>query len=364
MKKYLLPAVFSLLASASLLIPSAALDISAQSAILTDLDSGRVLYEKNSGERRAIASITKIMTALVALEHCDLEELVTVSYESTLTEGSSMYLKPGEILSMEELLYGLMLASGNDAALAVAQHCAGSVGVFVDWMNEKARQLRMNDTQFKNPNGLDEEGHYSTAADMAKLTAAAMNNDTFVRIVSTKTITIGSRSLKNHNKLLWEYDGVLGVKTGYTGKAGRTLVSCASRDGQRLIAVTLSDRNDWVNHTSLFDYGFQTYPKTVLCKAGWEMGEVTVTGGMKETVPVTAAVSLNYPLGKGEMPEIKFNLPLLMKAPVARGAFAGRAVYLLNGAVIGSCPLVFAESVDRMPTRMERILSGVRDLFD
>jgi D-alanyl-D-alanine carboxypeptidase (penicillin-binding protein 5/6) len=279
LKKYLLSAGAALFASACLLIPSAPLGISAQSAILTDLDSGRILYEKNSGERRAIASITKIMTALVALEHCDLEELVTVSYESTITEGSSMYLKPGEILSMEELLYGLMLASGNDAALAVAQHCAGSVDVFVGWMNEKARHLRMNDTQFKNPNGLDEEGHYSTAADMAKLTAAAMNNDAFVRIVSTKTITIGTRSLKNHNKLLWEYEGILGVKTGYTGKAGRTLVSCASRDGQRLIAVTLSDRNDWADHAFLFDYGFQTYPKTVLCKAAGRWGKSRLRGG-------------------------------------------------------------------------------------
>ncbi len=345
------------------MLNASALDLSAKSAILTDLDSGRVLYEKNSGERRAIASTTKIMTALVALEHCGLNELVTVSYEHTLTEGSSMYLKPGEILTLEELLYGLMLASGNDAALAVAQHCAGDVSVFVDWMNQKARELDMHDTQFRNPNGLDEDGHYSTAADLAKLAAAAMANDSFVRIVSTKSITIGTRSLKNHNKLLWDYAGTLGLKTGYTGKAGRTLVSCAARDGQRLVAVTLCDKNDWADHSALFDYGFDTYPRTALCQKDWEMSAVTLTGGTQDTVSVAAATPVYYPLAKGETPELRFEMPLLMKAPVARGALAGHAIWLLDGMRIASCPLVFARSVDRMPTGLERIWGGVQDFF-
>ena len=221
-----------------------AVGTSARSAILMDAETGRVLYEQNADEPMLIASITKIMTAVVALENGSLEQMYTVTADD-MAEGSSMYLAPGERLCLEELLYGLMLSSGNDAALAVAHCVSGSVEDFVSAMNAKAKELGMTHTSFANPNGLDHESHYSSARDMAVLTAYALRSAAFVRIVSTKSITIGSRTLTNHNKLLDLYDGCIGVKTGYTRAAGRTLVSAARRDGQLLVTVTLSDGNDW-----------------------------------------------------------------------------------------------------------------------
>lgn len=232
-----------------------AVSVSATSAILMDAESGEVLYEKDADRQMRIASTTKIMTALVVLERCDLQEIVTVRPEH-MAEGSSMYLKPGEEVTVETLLYGLLLCSGNDAALALADYCGGGVDRFVGWMNEKARQLGMSGTSFANPNGLDADGHYSTARDMAILAAYAAENPTFVRICSTKTATIDGRTMSNHNRLLKTVEGCIGMKTGYTMAAGRTLVSCAQRDGFRLVAVTLQDGNDWVDHAALYDEGF------------------------------------------------------------------------------------------------------------
>ena len=210
-----------------------------------DADSGRVLYERNADRKMLIASTTKILTALVAIEEGDLHDSVKVSREAAYTEGSAMYLTEGETLTLETLLYGVLLCSGNDAAVAVAQHVGGSVKGFVALMNEKARELGMEHSSFANPNGLDDEQHYSTARDMAKLARAALENETLMRIASTRSVTIGGRTMTNHNKLLHYVDGCLGLKTGYTKAAGRTLVSCAEKNGQRLIAVTLQDGNDW-----------------------------------------------------------------------------------------------------------------------
>ena len=202
-------------------------DNAARAAIVVHPETGAVLYEKNADERLGIASTTKIMTALVVLEHCALEEPVEILPEYTAVEGSSMYLRAGETYTVEELLYGLMLVSGNDAAVALACHTAGSVEAFADMMNDQARALGMTDSAFQNPNGLDAEGHYSTARDMAKLACAAMENETFRTIVSTKSTTVDGQTLVNHNRLLRSYNGAVGVKTGYTKTVGRTLVSCA-----------------------------------------------------------------------------------------------------------------------------------------
>ena len=231
-----------------------AVGVSAQSAILIEQSSGRVLYENNADEERLIASITKIMTAVVALEHGELSARYQVT-SADMVEGSSMYLQVGEELTLEELLYGLMLVSGNDAALAVAHCVSGEIEDFVALMNDTARALGMTHTSFANPNGLDADSHYSSARDMARLTAYALENEIFRRIVSTEYVTIGERYLKNHNKLLSLYEGCLGVKTGYTKAAGRTLVCAAQRDGMELICVTLKDGNDWNDHTALFDFG-------------------------------------------------------------------------------------------------------------
>ena len=234
-----------------------ALHVSATSAMMMDAETGQVLYEKDADRQMRIASTTKIMTALVVLERCGLQETVTIRPEH-MVEGSSMYLVPGETVTVETLLYGLLLCSGNDAALALADHCGGSVERFVSWMNDKAGQLGMTGTSFANPNGLDDDGHFSTARDMAVLAACAAENPTFVRICSTISAALDGRTMTNHNKLLRNVDGCIGMKTGYTMAAGRTLVSCAQRDGRRLVAVTLQDGNDWADHAAMFEVGFSS----------------------------------------------------------------------------------------------------------
>lgn len=232
-----------------------AVDISATAAVLMDADTGRVLYEKNADRRMLVASTTKILTALVVLESCDLQSRVTVTQKHR-AEGSSMYLKPGERVTVECLLYGLLLSSGNDAALALAEACGGAERC-VGKMNDLARRIGMADSHFENPNGLDGEQHYSTARDMAKLAAYAAKQPTLMRICSTVTAHVGGRTLTNHNRLLRELEGCVGMKTGYTKAAGRTLVSCVERDGRTLVAVTLQDGNDWADHAALYAYGFE-----------------------------------------------------------------------------------------------------------
>ena len=231
-----------------------AMDLSATAAVLMDCGTGQVLYEKNADKRMRIASTTKIHTALVVLEECGMRQEVTVT-KRHMAEGSSMYLRPGERVTVEDLLYGLLLCSGNDAALALADACGGEKRC-VRRMNDLAGRIGMDSSHFENPNGLDGEAHYSTARDMAKLAAYAAKNPTLMRICSTSAAQIGGRSMKNHNRLLRELEGCVGMKTGYTKAAGRTLVSCVERDGRMLAAVTLQDGNDWADHAALYAYGF------------------------------------------------------------------------------------------------------------
>ena len=323
---------------------ASAVGTSAAAAILMDADSGRVLYEHNADRKMLIASTTKIMTALVAIREGTLSDTVTVSREAAYTEGSSMYLKEGEQLTLETLLYGLMLCSGNDAAVAVAQHVGGSVEAFVERMNETARQLGMASTSFANPNGLDHEKHYSTARDMAVLACAAMENETLLRIASTKSVTIGGRTMSNHNKLLSWQEGCLGLKTGYTKAAGRTLVTCAERNGQRLVAVTLQDGNDWADHQTLFDYGFSAYPAQWAAVLGETIAETAVSGGMQHAVPLAAADSFFWPLAEGEKLETRIESTLLT-APIRAGQQAGEAVFLVNGTEVGRVGLLCGADV-------------------
>lgn len=255
-----------------------AVEVSAAAAVLMDADSGRLLYEKNGEKRMLIASTTKLMTALVALEQGGLQQEITVT-GGHMAEGSSMYLRPGEKLTLETLLYGLLLSSGNDAALAVTE-CMGGAMPFVARMNEKAAELGMENTHFANPNGLDDEAHYSTAEDMAKLAAAAMDDPVLRRVASTRTARIGGRTLTNHNKLLSRVEGCVGLKTGYTRAAGRTLVSCAERDGVRLVAVTLQDGDDWNDHASLYEQGFRVLRPVKAVERGLHLAaERAIRGG-------------------------------------------------------------------------------------
>ena len=254
-----------------------AVEVSAAAAVLMDADSGRLLYEKNGEKRMLIASTTKLMTALVALEQGGLQQEITVT-GGHMAEGSSMYLRPGEKLTLETLLYGLLLSSGNDAALAVTE-CMGGAVPFVARMNEKAAELGMENTHFANPNGLDDEAHYSTAEDMAKLAAAAMDDPVLRRVASTRTARIGGRTLTNHNKLLSKVEGCVGLKTGYTRAAGRTLVSCAERDGVRLVAVTLQDGDDWNDHASLYEQGFRVLRPVKAVERGLRLAAERAVGG-------------------------------------------------------------------------------------
>lgn len=343
---------------------AAAPGLSAVSAILVDGSSGRVLFSQNADEERAIASITKLMTALVAVESTsDLSREITVKREYTLTEGSSMYLKVGERLTLEALLYGLLLVSGNDAALAVAGACAGDVETFVDWMNRKAAELGMEHSHFSNPNGLSSDDHYSTAADMAKLAREVMDNEILAKIVSTKSITIGQRSLTNHNKLLWQYEGCVGMKTGYTDKAGRTLVSCAERSGQRLIAVTLCDPNDWRDHAALFDYGFAEWPSAMLATAGKDIRSLPVTGSLVRFVPVRTESGVHYPLAAGERVTARIALPETVAAPVEEGAIAGSLTFYKDGEAIGSTYLVYSRSVKSDAAEEQSLVERILSLF-
>lgn len=327
---------------------------SAVSAVLIDCETGRVLYQKNQNEQRLIASITKLMTALVAIEsQPDLSQMITIKPEWTGAEGSSLYLKAGETLTMETLLYGLLLQSGNDAAVALAGFCAGDVTRFVERMNWRAADLGMTGTQFQNPNGLNDEGHYSTALDMARLAAFCMQNETLAKIVATKSYRAEGRSFVNHNKLLWQYPDCVGMKTGYTQMAGRTLVTAASREGQTLAVVTLSDPDDWRDHKALFDYGFAAYPRKTFVQAGDVLAYLPVQGSLKRSVPVYAKDSISYPLAADERSKLRIDLPESLQAPLRAGEIAGAVSVTVNGKSIGESYLLLGENagLDVVPTR-------------
>ena len=247
MKRFYAGAAAALLAVA-LLIPVKAEAVSARRAYVLDAVSGRALFARNADERSLIASTTKIMTALIVCEQCNVLDRMRIPKEAVGIEGSSMYLKEGEVLTLQELLYGLMLSSGNDAAVALAIYCGGTVEGFAELMNDKARILGLSGTHFENPNGLDSPGHYSTARDLAVLAAYAMKNPVFYKTVSAKNVKVGERYLTNHNKLLWRLEGADGVKTGFTKAAGRILVSSATRQGRRIIGVTIDAPDDWNDH--------------------------------------------------------------------------------------------------------------------
>ena len=361
MKSFLAKAVAVLLAAA-LLLPGHVQALSAQKAVLLDGTTGRYLYEQDADVQSLIASTTKIMTALVICEQCNVLDRVAVMKEATGVEGSSMYLQPGEVLTVQELLYGLMLSSGNDAATALAIYCGGTVEGFAGLMNDKAHELGMNSTHFVNPHGLDAPGHYSTARDLAVLAAYAMQNPIFLRTVSAKTVTVGQRVLRNHNKLLWQYDGANGVKTGYTKAAGRILVSGACKDGRQLIAVTIQAPDDWNDHKQLLDRGFEKFTTQKLITADTCIAMAEVAGGVSGQVELLAADDFVYPLAVDE--SVSLELPGLgfLYAPVTAGQCAGYAHVLINGKPVGKVKLVFGRTVERQPEEkkglFERLFGG------
>ena len=336
--------------------------ISAQNAILMDCTTGRILYGKQIDKRSLIASTTKIMTALVVCEQCNVLDRVKIPKEAVGIEGSSIYLQEGEILTVQELLYGMMLHSGNDAAVALAIYCGGTVEGFAEMMNDKARVLGLKNTHFENPNGLDGEHHYSTARDLGTLAAYAMENPIFAKTVSTKTVKAGERYLRNHNKLLWQLEGADGVKTGYTKAAGRILVSSAQRCGRRLVVVTINDPNDWKDHIALMEDGFSQYADRVIVEKDQIMGTVEIAGGAWDTVELIAKEGFSYFLSDGECPQVYLPAPGFVYAPVAEGQDAGFAEIYLNDQWIGKLPLVFGSTVEQKsqpaPNFWQRLFGG------
>ena len=326
-----------------------ALDTSAKSAILIDAGSGTVLYEKNADERLSMASTTKIMTALVALESGDIDREVTVPREAVGVEGTSVCLKEGEILTLRELLYAMMLESANDAAAAIAVAVGGSIEDFALMMNEKAESLGLADTSFENPHGLDGENHYTTARNLAILAAHALENPDFCDLVSTYKKSIpygegGSRYLLNHNKMLKMYDGAIGVKTGFTKKSGRCLVSAAERDGMTLVAVTLSCPDDWRDHRAMLDYGFDNYAYRRLT-AGGEMEYYLECVGADSNVTVSNCGDVYALMKKSEdTPKVSISLPRFVYAPVEAGEVIGKVVFTSGDRVLGESVLAVTVS--------------------
>lgn len=344
-----------LVAAVLFLCPVSAL--SAEKAIVLDAATGRALYEKQADERSLIASTTKIMTALIVCQRCNVLDRVKIPAEAVGVEGSSMYLREGEVLTVQELLYGLMLRSGNDAAQALAIYCGGTVEGFAELMNDKARELGLKDTHFVNPHGLDAPDHHSTARDLAVLSAYAMADPIFARTVGAKSVTMGERVLTNHNKLLWQLHGCEGIKTGYTRAAGRILVSSAMRDGRRLICVTINAPDDWNDHKALLEDGFSRYEVKKIVEAGETLGYRHIAGGDGTSVPLVAAEGFSYPLAEGEEPELVLSPQPFSYAPVREGEEEGVAYAVLSGRVIGVIPLVWGSTMEMKQEKERTLLS-------
>lgn len=332
--------------AAVLFVPMKAAALSAQRAAVMDAATGRLLFSKDADQRSLIASTTKIMTALLICEKCNVLDQMRIPKEAVGVEGSSMYLQEGEKLTLQELLYGLMLSSGNDAAVALALYCSGSIEEFANQMNDKAVKLGMSQTHFVNPNGLDAENHYSTARDLAILASYAMENPIFSKTVSTKTITIGQRALRNHNKLLWRYPGADGVKTGFTRAAGRILVSSAMKNRRRLVAVTINAPNDWDDHAHLLDDGFLKYNLQRIVTVGDCVGYRELVGGNAERVSVLAAENYVYSIAADETPQLLLPAPGFLYAPVVEGEDAGYAYVILSGKAVDKIPVVYGQTVE------------------
>lgn len=356
--------------------PSSSPSVSAHSAVLLDADDGTVLYAKDADTRHPMASTTKVMTALVALEHMEPDTVISVAPEAVGVEGSSIYLVEGEELTLEQLLYALLLESANDAAVAIAVGVAGSVEAFAGLMNQKAAELGLTDTQFQNPHGLDAEGHYTTARELALIARAALQNELLLKMVSTRKTTIphdgndGVRLLVNHNKMLRLYEDAIGVKTGYTKKSGRCLVSAAERDGVRLIVVTLNAPDDWNDHAELLDYGFSLRESVTLCEPDGICIAVPVVGGAKSSVIVSNPEGLLRSLPK-EHPEITrtVELPRFLYAPVETGETVGRVLFRCDldrdgkAEVIGEAPLTVQYGVEQAEPPKKSFWQWLRSLF-
>lgn len=341
-----------------------AVSVSASSAILINAESGECIFAKDADTRRGMASTTKIMTAIVAIENGVLDSCFDIPTAAIGIEGSSLYLKAGEKMTLRELLYGLMLRSANDAAEAIAIIVGGSVDSFVDMMNSKAQELGLRNTHFTNPHGLSNDEHYTTARELGIIAAYALKNETFSEICSTKKMSLpGNRLVVNHNKLLFSFEGTCGVKTGFTKATGRCLVSAAERDGVKLIAVTLNAPNDWNDHENMLETGFLEYESVSLVNKGDIIYSMPIIGGDATEVPLEAEKDVTVCLRKNRgsiVQSLKIMRPRF--APIYKGDVLGKIVFLLDSKEIASVPLVATEYVGQ---RQEKtIFDKIKGLFN
>lgn len=335
--------------------------VSARSAALIELESGRLLYGKNENEQRPMASTTKIMTSLIAIESGRLDEEIVITDEMVRVEGTSMGLLPGYRITLRGLCYGMLLESGNDASNAVAFALSGSLEDFSILMNEKAAELGLKNSHFVTPSGLDAPEHYSTALDMARLGAAAMKNSTFADIAKSRSavIEVGNpparRKIYNHNRLLTIYKGSNGIKTGFTKKSGRCLVSSAERDGVKLVAVTLNAGDDWNDHCKMFDYGFSIL-KGVELDCSLSDIRLTVAGGQKTSCGVSALEKPVAGLKEGEISRVerKIELPRFEYAPIKAGQVVGKMRYFFDGNQIACVDIVADEDIEYLEVSEEK----------
>lgn len=345
---------------------------SANSYLLMDGLTGEVLSSKNADVALPMASTTKIMTCIVALEEGNLSDLVAISQDAVGVEGSSVYLMKGETLSLEELLFALMLESANDAAVAIALHISDDLSAFADLMNQKAREIGMTCTNFVNPHGLPADGHYSSARDLCKLLSYAMQNPAFRVFSATKTMTISApegkkRFLSNHNKLLRMYDACIGGKTGFTKEAGRCLVTAAEKNGRILVCATLGDPNDWLDHAALFNYGFSLYSEKKILGLNELSLTVSVVGGKRKAVNLTNSDEFSIWIKYDEHLTVTTELPAFVYAGVEEGTVIGYAVYSLNDKEIERIPLIAKESVPIRNDKLsfwQRLKQRIRLWFD
>ena len=329
--------------------------LSAYTAVVMDAQTGQVLYAKHPHQPRPIASTTKIMTALVAIELGNLEQVTSVSPQAASVGGSSIYLRAGEKLSLEQLLYGALMHSGNDACVAIAEQIAVREDLFVNLMNLRAQRLGAKNTNFCNSNGLPNDKHYSSAYDLALITREALKNPVFSEIVATKNHTMpgpgGARSLSNTNQMLWSYQGANGVKTGTTNAAGKCLVAAAQRNGRQLIAVVLHSDDRWGESIKLLNYGFSRYENRLLAQVGEPFGSIGVTEGIISKVPVTVNrdVLVTVPVDNSAKLEQVVRLSKEINAPVQAGQAVGKLQVLVDGQAVTGASLVTMQGCEQIP---------------
>ena len=347
-------------------------ETSADSFVLMDGFTGSVIASKNADLSLPMASTTKIMTCLVALENGRLSDLIEIPKEAVGVEGSSVYLTQGEKLSLEELLFALMLESANDAAVAIALHISQDISSFAALMNQKARELKMSSTNFVNPHGLPTDGHFSSARDLCKLLAYSIQNDAFRVFSGTKTMTISGpngtkRYLANHNKLLRLYADCIGGKTGYTKEAGRCLVTAAEKNGRILICATLGDPNDWMDHVSLYQYGFSLFLQKEVVGAGQLEISVPVVGGTKSEIMLTNSESYSPWVRADEVISCIIEAPHFTYAGVFKDQVIGYAVYSINGIEAKRIELIANETVSKRKDKLsfwEKIIQKIKLWMD